>query len=255
MYRLLCEFERPFKRGHIRSQQLLFRVQRAHLEVVEGEFGMQAQPHRFQIGRAGLCIRTRRFNRVPHPAKHVCFVGHIHRDYKVGHIGLSGRGNQRTVFRKMLARRRCARCYRGIVSRPVEAYQRPRLPELRFRRLQVLIGNIDLFFQRVQLRILENLPPLAASNLIAGLSSLPGRRRLFVSRRRRRWRSGIARANRAAAEQKHQNQTRRRTSDVGVRPRTSLKCPRSDVRGPTSAFTVPPARSAPSHLPPPNPAD
>ncbi len=81
-------------------QQLLFGIERAHLEVVERQFGMQTQTHRFQIAGAGLGIRTRRFHGVAHSSKHVRFVGHIQRNYQVGSIGLGGRGDQRPVLTK-----------------------------------------------------------------------------------------------------------------------------------------------------------
>ena len=60
----LRKLERFFKRGHVRFEQLLFRIERTHLEVVEREFRMQTQPHRFQIAGAGLRIRPRGFHRV-----------------------------------------------------------------------------------------------------------------------------------------------------------------------------------------------
>ena len=60
-----------FERGHIRLQQLLFRIERPHLEVVESQLGMQTQTHGFQVPGAGLRICTRGFNRVAHSSKHV----------------------------------------------------------------------------------------------------------------------------------------------------------------------------------------
>ena len=87
----LREVQRSFKRGHARQQQLLFRIERAHFEVIESEFGVQAQAHRFQVTGAGLRIRTRRLNRMAYSPEHVRFVGHIHRNHQVGPIGLGGR--------------------------------------------------------------------------------------------------------------------------------------------------------------------
>ena len=148
----------------------------------------------------------------------------------------------------MLARSRRARSHRGIVGRPIEPHQCPRLPELRFRRFQILIGNVDLFFQRVQLRVLENLPPLALRNLIAGLRRLPVRRDFFVSWRRRSRGLRVARSNCATAD-KQQSQTRtRRNSDVW--PQTSAigssrRRPKSEVRGPKSDARRPPSSLCP----------
>ena len=84
----------------------------------------------------------------------------------------------------MFACRRRTRSDRGIVGRAVESYQRARLAELRLCGFQILVGDINLFFKRIQLRILKNLPPLSARDLIVGLSRLPVRRHFFVSRRR-----------------------------------------------------------------------
>jgi hypothetical protein len=47
------------------------------------------------------------------------------------------------------------------------------LLELRLRRLQILIGYVDLQFQGVKLRILEYRPPRAAKILVIRLSGLP----------------------------------------------------------------------------------
>ena len=55
----LRKFQRLFKRGHIRHQQLLFRVERAHLEVIEGEFGMQTQTELLPDRAALACASAR----------------------------------------------------------------------------------------------------------------------------------------------------------------------------------------------------
>ena len=117
----------------------------------------------------------------------------------------------------MLSPGGCARSHRGIVSRTVIPHQCPRLLELRFRRLQILIGDIYLLFQRIQLRVLKNLPPFSLGNLIAGLRRLPIRRDLFVCRRRRHGRLRIARANGAAAE-KQTSEDGRQASDLRPQP-------------------------------------
>src|SRR5450755_2719995 len=143
----------------------------------------------------------------------------------------------------MFARGRSARGYRGIVSGPVNPHQCPRLLELRLHRLQILIGNVDLFFQRVQLRVLENLPPLALRNLIAGLGRLPVRRDFLVAGRFRRRGLCVARAYSATAE-KQQADEDGGNSASDVRPRPSATNPesrglRSEVRGPRSAVRFP----------------
>ena len=158
----LRELQRFLERRHVRVEQLLFRIERAHLEIVESEFRVQTQAHRFQIARrwpahwnaplrrCGVRVQTRPL-RTTHRQGITRSVPFVCVDV----------GNQGPVLRKMFALRRSARSHRGIVGRTIESHQCPRLPELRFRRLQILIGNIDLLFQRVQLRVLKNLPPLA----------------------------------------------------------------------------------------------
>ena len=242
---VLRKLQSLFEGCHVRIQQLLFRIQRPHLEVVEREFGVQTQAHRFQIGRAGLGVRPARLppcgvHVQTHPLRRTHPTG-ITRS--VAFVWCEVR-DQGAVLRQMFACGRRARSHRGIVSRAVEPHQRPRLPELRFRRLQILIGDIDLFFKRIQLRVLKNLPPLSARDLIAGLRRLPIRRHFFVARRRGRGRLCIARPDGAAGQEKQTRQKRwnsvvgRRTSVVGSKgPRSRVRGPKSEVR----LLTVPPA--------------
>ena len=145
----------------------------------------------------------------------------------------------------MLSRGRRARSHRGIVSRPIIPHQCPRLLELRFRRFQILIGNIDLLFQRVQLRVLKNLPPFALGNLIAGLRRLPVRRDFFVCGRRRHGRLRIARANCATAEEADCRTSRKQASDLRPQPSAKSPEPKSEVRGPRSDARPPPSSLCP----------
>ena len=83
---VLRKLQGPFERGHVRFQQLLFRIERPHLEVIEREFRMQTQTHRFQIAGAGLRVRPRGFHRVANASKNIRFVGDIHWNHQIGSI-------------------------------------------------------------------------------------------------------------------------------------------------------------------------
>jgi hypothetical protein len=76
----------------------------------------------------------------------------------------------RCVFRPA-GRRVCRR--RRIVVCPIESQHRPRLLILRERRLEILIGNIDLLLQRIELDVLEDFPPFAGERQVTGLRRLP----------------------------------------------------------------------------------
>ena len=149
----------------------------------------------------------------------------------------------------MLARARRARSDRGIVSRPIKSHQCPRLLESRFGSFQILIGNVDLLFESVQLRVLKNFPPLALRNLIAGLRCLPVRWDFLVSGWRGRSGLGVTGSNCAGAEAASSSEGRNVASDLrpqasDVRPQPSAKAPasrklRSEVRGPTPEVRFP----------------
>jgi hypothetical protein len=77
--------------------------------------------------------------------------------------------------------------------------------------LDVLVIDIELFFERVQFGILENLPPFAAQHALVRLGHLPalgflemGGRFLVGRSRRRRGRRMIFRADRATTQRQHQ---------------------------------------------------
>ena len=84
--------------------------------------------------------------------------------------------------------------------------QRSGLYILRLGRFQILIRYVDLRFELVQLRVLENLPPCSACNRIVGLRSRPIGRQFLV--RRRRWRGGtrIAWAHFASGQEHNGNE-------------------------------------------------
>src|SRR4029453_15160889 len=89
--------------------------------------------------------------------------------------------------------------------RAKETDQGPGLAETRLRDLHILIRLAHLFFQRVHLRITENLPPPAARDLVEWSRELPPLVLLVGSRHRHRW-CGIIRSHHATcAEQQHKS--------------------------------------------------
>ncbi|PYV73705.1 MAG: hypothetical protein DMG96_22275, partial [Acidobacteria bacterium] len=64
------------------------------------------------------------------------------------------------------------------------------------------VGNIDLLFQSVQLRILEYFPPIATEILLVRLGSFPIAS-LFVSGRHFDWRALVPGANGTTGKQEH----------------------------------------------------
>ena len=119
---ILRKLQGLFKRRHVRGQQLFFRVQRAHLKIVESELGVQTQAQGFQIGGAGLGVGTRSLHSVAHSSKDVCFIGHIEGNCQIGSVRPSRRSDQRPVLREVFAFCRGARRERRIVCRTVESH-------------------------------------------------------------------------------------------------------------------------------------
>jgi hypothetical protein len=80
------------------------------------------------------------------------------------------------------------------------------LPKLRLCGLQILVGNIDLLFHGVQLRILEYFPPIATETLLVRLGGFPIAS-LFKSWRNFDWRALVPGANRTTGQQEHTGKT------------------------------------------------
>ena len=55
----LRQLERILIRRHGLVEELLQRVLRAQLEIIDGDFGLRGQAHVFQVGGAGLRRRRR----------------------------------------------------------------------------------------------------------------------------------------------------------------------------------------------------
>ena len=174
---------------------------------------MEAQPRRFDIGgarlRGGLAGADRAVNASPY----VHFVRDVARQQDVRVRVMKRR--RRAISGRLRRGDRRRDGHLRIEARPRAAHSRAGLGELRFGRLQRLIRDIDLMLQRVELRVAEDRPPVAARRLIVRLCQFPlgvlleggrgGRRRRGVGRRisapgaSRRRRRAAARVIRRAA--------------------------------------------------------
>ena len=144
---------------------------------------MQTQAHALQIRGAGLSFGAAGFDRPSNSAPEIGFIRRADGQRDVGECG--GRlAEERPILRLVIASRGEASRDRRKIVRTILPDQSSRLNVLRLCCLQVLIRNIDLLFEAVQLRVLINLPPLAAGNRVAGLCRRPVRGQLFVGRRR-----------------------------------------------------------------------
>ncbi len=181
-------------------QKLLLCIRAAQLEVVQRQVGMQAEVYCLQIAGGGLRFLACRRDGPAHTTPHVHFIRQIERQHKIS--GVVGRWEIRPVRRITDDRdagsgRNCRK-----FRRPVETNQGPCLAEPRFGYFQVLIGNCNLFFQRIELRVAEDFPPVSTIDLVAGLRSLPSIE-LFecVCGRHRHRGFSVSWSNRAACEQ------------------------------------------------------
>src|SRR6266436_8032899 len=86
------------------------------------------------------------------------------------------------------------------------AEQRASLGVLSFSGFQVLIGDVDLSFQGIELRILKNLPPVAAEILIVRLRCFPITY-LFIGWRNLRSGTLIIWSNGTSGKHKHAQHT------------------------------------------------
>ena len=157
------ELERLVEGGHGVAEQLLLRVQHPQLEIARSELGLRREARRREIRRARLGVRRARFKRTAQAPPQIDFPGGIERHGAV----VADR-----------ARRAAARD-RGVgVERREKRGARLgreglRLAEPRFGEQHVLIGEVDACDQRGELRIAEDLPPVAAARLIARLGGFP----------------------------------------------------------------------------------
>ena len=98
--------------------------------------------------------------------------------------------------------------HRGEKLRPGFPDQGPGRKKACRRGRNVLVRNIDLLFQRIQLRIVENLPPFTAKRIVSGLRLFPafgifeiGQREFLVCRRGLCGRCMVRRADHAPCKE------------------------------------------------------
>ena len=140
----------------------------AQLEVIDGEFRLSRQAGILEVGLTGLRVGDVGANRIAHAAPQVRRPGSVEGQRVFGEgrsdalrSGLvlgndaPADGNGGEILRARLAHHRARRHEAGKGSR------------------NVLVGNIDLLFERVQLGIAKNLPPVAMESAVLGLCHFP----------------------------------------------------------------------------------
>ena len=134
---------------------------------------MQTEADCFQIGGRGLRQRAAGGHGMPNTAPYVGLVRNVARENQVGIIGGRSRTVQRPIHGLAILRWRYARRDQGVESRSRLAQHIARFLKTIDGRAQGLVGDVYLFLQRIQLRILENLPPVSFLGLIARLRRFP----------------------------------------------------------------------------------
>src|SRR5690348_2119309 len=122
-------------------EKLLLGVQAAHFKVVDGEFGVKAEPKSFQVGRASLCLFASGGDRAPDAAPRIELVTDIERKSVFGvSAGFSAAGHIcRSTVGGGHRRGRDGRVQVGAVYLD----ERPSLAETRLGSLEALVGDVD----------------------------------------------------------------------------------------------------------------
>src|SRR5467141_4945147 len=161
---------------------------------------MHRQVHRSQVGCAGLCLLAIRLNGAAYAASNVDLVGQFERNLVV----VVGNAIERWAVRLTVTGRLgaggngiCSYSWKVIGS--VVAEDGTSLGILGFSGLQVLVGDVDLSFEGIELRILKNFPPVAAEILVIRLGRFPIAH-LFVDWRNLCGRALIFWSNRASGQ-------------------------------------------------------
>src|SRR5215469_10175465 len=173
---------------------------------------MEAEAYGLKIGSRGLRLLACGCDCAAYPAPQIDLVVEVERKDE-----LAGGRYSPEAYRKVRSIRRVADAHDAWrhgdgrkFRRAVVLDRGPRLAEARLGGFQILVGDGNLLFQRVQRSISEDLPPGAARKIgqrFCGFP-LPGffervRRRLFIRRRRRGGGPLIFRANHATRKQDH----------------------------------------------------
>ncbi len=196
---ILDQFQRLLVLGDRRIEKLLLGIKRAGLEVVQSQLRVHRQVHCCQVGCAGLRLLAIRFNGAAHASPDVELIRQLQRNLKVVVRNSIGDDTRRPMVRDSVARCTRARGNRGKVTSPLIANKCTSLCVSSFSRLQVLVGDIDLSFEGIELRILKDFPPVGAEALIIRLGRFPNAH-LLISWRDFRCRAPIFRSNRASGQ-------------------------------------------------------
>ncbi len=142
-------------------QQLLLRVEAAQFEVVDGQFGMQAEANGFQIGGAGLGLFAGGGDGAMNAAPGVQLVIDVDRQRVFAKVTVTGSQWASCCESRLVVMDGRGRDG-GEETGAIQLNQRARLAKAGFRGLESLVGRIDLLLQTIQFRVAEELPPVCA---------------------------------------------------------------------------------------------
>src|SRR5258708_134423 len=163
---------------------------------------MQAQADIFEIACACLCVFAAGFNGSPDLAPEIYLVGELCRQNYIAVIAFGCRIDVGPVSRQLHLRAGWLHGHGRKQLRTRLLDQIPGAHVLPVRDLQILIGDCDRFFKRVELLVSIDLPPLALWQLILRTRLTPVGWRLLIGWGWR-WHSGldVLWADRAATQQ------------------------------------------------------
>ncbi len=238
------EPQRRLEGVHCLVEELLLRVGRAQLEIVQGQLRLQAQARRLEVGGGRLRLAPGRRHRAPHAAPQVDLVGHVEREQQVAAVADVRARAQEGLIRGLTDRAEAgARGDRGKERRAIEADERARLAQPRLGDLQILVGRRDLHLERLEVGIGEDGPPPALRQMIARRGGLPAVS-LLVGRGHRRRGFRVLGPDHAAPEQERGQRSAARArrfhrgapaGAVAIRTRVPLV---RESGGPTTTWSV-----------------
>src|SRR5271157_5793648 len=197
----LGQFQGLLISHHGRIEKLFKSVLAAQLEIIYREFRVSRQPRILEVGFAGLRVGDVGANGVAHTAPQIGRPGSVEGQRVFGEGG-SARGSG-----LVLGNDACADGNGREILRARLPHHSARRHETGKSSGDVLVGNVDLFFEGVQLGIAKNLPPVAMESAVLGLRDFPAvhlleivRSDLLERRRHLRRRAIVFRADIAALE-------------------------------------------------------
>ena len=150
------------------GEKVQLRIGGEQRKIIHRERSLQAQPQVFQIGRLNLRIQIGALHRKAHAVPQIRHPGRAERQSECGRCARASRVRTAVGLRD---RRTCRNS--RVVSRAVQIDAVNRPAEQRLKLLDGVVRSGDLFFEPVELRISEDLPPLAFQIGIAGRCRLP----------------------------------------------------------------------------------